>query len=158
MNWEAIGAIGEIIGAVAVVGTLGYLALQIRHSSNQSLANMATTSLNEFNRMQETLIANPHTAEILLKLRTGEDLSQLEETIYESIANRYITHWFQTELAYNRGLIEKAMFNTMCEDVVRTIHQCPPIRNKFREVLSYYSVASSLRIFEPIYDLSDQKT
>jgi len=32
MNWEALGAIGEIVGAVAVVLTLGYLALQIRQS------------------------------------------------------------------------------------------------------------------------------
>ena len=29
MNWEALGAIGEIVGAVAVVLTLGYLAVQI---------------------------------------------------------------------------------------------------------------------------------
>jgi hypothetical protein len=33
MNWEAIGAIGEIIGALAVVASLAYLALQIRHSA-----------------------------------------------------------------------------------------------------------------------------
>ena len=39
MNWDAIRAVGEIVGAVAVVGTLGYLALQIRHSANQSTAN-----------------------------------------------------------------------------------------------------------------------
>jgi hypothetical protein len=32
MNWEAIGAIGEIIGAAAVVVTLAYFALQIRHA------------------------------------------------------------------------------------------------------------------------------
>ncbi|MDA0790268.1 MAG: hypothetical protein O2780_12525 [Proteobacteria bacterium] len=30
VNWEAIGAIGEILGAIAVVLTLGYLALQVR--------------------------------------------------------------------------------------------------------------------------------
>ena len=30
MNWDAAGAIGEIIGAVAVVATLAFLALQIR--------------------------------------------------------------------------------------------------------------------------------
>jgi hypothetical protein len=29
MNWEALGTIGEIVGAVAVVLTLGYLAVQI---------------------------------------------------------------------------------------------------------------------------------
>ena len=32
MNWEAIGAIGEIVGALAVVLTLGYLANQVRHA------------------------------------------------------------------------------------------------------------------------------
>ena len=29
MNWESLGAIGEIVAAVAVVATLGYLAVQI---------------------------------------------------------------------------------------------------------------------------------
>ena len=32
MDWNAIGAIGEILGAVAVVATLGYLAVQTRYS------------------------------------------------------------------------------------------------------------------------------
>ncbi len=31
LNWEAIGAIGEVVGAIAVIGTLAYLAIQIRH-------------------------------------------------------------------------------------------------------------------------------
>src|SRR5262245_36650020 len=33
MNWEAIGAVSEALGAVAVFITLVYLALQIRHNS-----------------------------------------------------------------------------------------------------------------------------
>jgi hypothetical protein len=33
MNWEALGAVGEIVGAVAVVLTLGYLALQMRQNT-----------------------------------------------------------------------------------------------------------------------------
>ena len=32
MDWNAIGAIGEILGAVGVIITLGYLASQIRGS------------------------------------------------------------------------------------------------------------------------------
>ena len=46
VNWEAIGAIGEIIGAVAVVATLFYLARQIKDGSKQikmaSLAELNT--------------------------------------------------------------------------------------------------------------------
>ena len=33
MNWEAIGAIGEVVGAVAVFITLVYLSLQIRQNT-----------------------------------------------------------------------------------------------------------------------------
>ena len=40
MNWEAIGAIGEILGAIAVVATLGYLAVQVRQSSRLAKADM----------------------------------------------------------------------------------------------------------------------
>ena len=36
MNWDAIGAIGEIVGAAAVVLSLGYLAVQIRNQNNES--------------------------------------------------------------------------------------------------------------------------
>jgi hypothetical protein len=34
VNWEAVGAIGEVLGAAAVVVTLGYLAVQVRHAKN----------------------------------------------------------------------------------------------------------------------------
>ena len=33
MNWEAVGAIGEIVGAIAVVLSLVYLAAQIRQNT-----------------------------------------------------------------------------------------------------------------------------
>ncbi|MGR8948210.1 MAG: hypothetical protein ACU84Q_09205 [Gammaproteobacteria bacterium] len=33
MNWDAAGAIGEIVGAAGVIATLGYLAVQIRISN-----------------------------------------------------------------------------------------------------------------------------
>jgi len=32
MNWDAIGAVGELLGSLAVFVTLGYLAVQVRHA------------------------------------------------------------------------------------------------------------------------------
>ena len=34
MNWDAIGAVGQMLGSVAVLFTLGYLALQVKHVSS----------------------------------------------------------------------------------------------------------------------------
>ncbi len=35
MNWDAIGALGEVLGSIAVFLTLGYLAVQVRHAREQ---------------------------------------------------------------------------------------------------------------------------
>ena len=52
MNWEAIGTVSEIVGALAVVITLAYLAVQIRQNndllrseSRQALVSNDVTSL-----------------------------------------------------------------------------------------------------------------
>jgi len=38
MNWDAIGAVSEIVGAAAVVISLMYLAVQIRNQNAESKA------------------------------------------------------------------------------------------------------------------------
>ena len=38
MNWEAVGAVSEILGVVTVVVTLFYLAVQVKHSSSVAKA------------------------------------------------------------------------------------------------------------------------
>ena len=46
MNWDAIGAVGEIVGAMAVVVSLVYLGSQIRVQNRESrLAAMHDVSI-----------------------------------------------------------------------------------------------------------------
>jgi hypothetical protein len=35
MNWEALGSISALLGAIGVIATLIYLAIQIRQNNNQ---------------------------------------------------------------------------------------------------------------------------
>jgi hypothetical protein len=52
MNWEAIGATGEIIGALVVFLTFVYLALQIRqntHATRAASHHAVTDALNQLN-------------------------------------------------------------------------------------------------------------
>ncbi len=39
MNWDALGAIAELLGAVGVIASLLYLGRQIRQSTKQSFAS-----------------------------------------------------------------------------------------------------------------------
>ena len=40
MNWEALGAIGEIVGAIGVIATLAYLAIQIRQNTRMGASEL----------------------------------------------------------------------------------------------------------------------
>ena len=46
MSWDAIGAIGELVGAAAVVVTLVYLALQVRQNNRLMQAQHRETNRN----------------------------------------------------------------------------------------------------------------
>lgn len=64
MNWSAVGAVGEVLGAVAVVLSLIYVAVQVKQNT-KALRGAATAnaiaSLRDWNR---ELIANPSVARI----------------------------------------------------------------------------------------------
>ena len=57
MNWEAIGAVGELLGAAAVVFTLGYLAVQVRHAKT---ATADQSRLYRANAVQELILEAAH--------------------------------------------------------------------------------------------------
>jgi heme/copper-type cytochrome/quinol oxidase subunit 1 len=44
MNWEAVSAVGQIIGAIAVVISVVYLAVQVRSNARQMRLASATLS------------------------------------------------------------------------------------------------------------------
>ena len=58
MNWEAIGAIGEILGAAGVVVTLVYLAYQIRQNTVQLEQNILAAKAAAQNASNEALREN----------------------------------------------------------------------------------------------------
>lgn len=44
LNWEALGSMAELLGAIGVIATLIYLSAQIRQNSNQ-LRGVATVGI-----------------------------------------------------------------------------------------------------------------
>lgn len=77
MNWEAIGAIGEVGGAIAVVATLFYLSVQIRNSNRESQVNIAWTITDALNDFIARISASPEVAS--LWHRGCKDFDSLED-------------------------------------------------------------------------------
>jgi len=53
MHWEAIAAIGEVVGALGVVASLGYLAIQIRQNTQQIRQSIEVGQVASYNQAQE---------------------------------------------------------------------------------------------------------
>ena len=94
MNWDALGAIGEVIGAIAVVLTLGYLAVQIKQNTEENRI-LRAQDLVTANADANALIAN--NSELSEIVRAGmidfDTLSEMEQfrfsTIFFSFMSKY---------------------------------------------------------------------
>ena len=65
MNWDAIGAIGEIVGATAVVISLIYLAIQFRTNSNALKSSASWDSEIAFAQRNDRIARDPFAGELL---------------------------------------------------------------------------------------------
>jgi hypothetical protein len=73
MNWDAIGAIGEILGAGAVIATLLYLARQINDSARAARSAAVTDATNAIQALYLELGSNSRTSEHFLNGMTSYD-------------------------------------------------------------------------------------
>jgi hypothetical protein len=97
MNWEAISAISEMIGALAVVVSLVYLAFQIRQNTKQleqsertSIAASVTASATTYRENRQYIYTNPEVAEMYLKgLADPESLDEVERYRFRLLLSNF---------------------------------------------------------------------
>ena len=114
MNWEAIGAIGEILGAVCVIFTLFYLGLQLRQNTAQVRHSAMATEISAYQDMigrisdlNTVRILNPGVASMIT---TGnqdpDDLSPDNRTSYFTWIVTLLRNGDMAFLLYERGIID----------------------------------------------------
>ena len=78
MSIMELGALGEFIGAIAVVATLVYLALQVRQSSKSTESNAIAQAASDHIANVRSLAQDPVLAMAFDKAQRGEDLGEPE--------------------------------------------------------------------------------
>ena len=82
MDWIAVGAIAEIVGAIAVVLTLAYLALQVNHATQTARRAAVAEAVSAIREANAHLADDPAAATIFRKGVDGlENLSTEEEKV-----------------------------------------------------------------------------
>jgi len=73
MNWEAIAAVGEILGAIAVFASLAYLSIQIRAGNVSSKAAALREIIDRWDVAIDQLWENSEIAAFMRKTLRGEN-------------------------------------------------------------------------------------
>jgi hypothetical protein len=111
LNWEAIGAIGEIVGATAVVATLFYLARQINDNSKQ----VKMASIIELNTLYNDAFLPIYNSEKNMEiwvrgLASPEELSDVEIEIFFLFMRRLINPFETAVVQYLEGKADERLF------------------------------------------------
>lgn len=93
MNWDAIGAIAELVGAVGVVASLIYVATQVRHSTRASAVEAKLETARLLHTFIDSLIDKPELNDLFL--RGIADLDSLSSDEYLRFSNMSLkAFWF----------------------------------------------------------------
>lgn len=112
MNWDALGAIGEVGGAIAVVATLGYLASQVRHAKTE-LQGVRFEKVMADYRDWYRQISTPEAATIWAKgIRDFGGLETEERVQFHGLAQQLITTYEQERAFLAEGIFPQDQFRT----------------------------------------------
>ena len=118
MNWEAIGAVGEILGASGVVVTLIYLAAQVRQNTRsmdesrelalaQAYENRSQTAAQHFIQMRDS----PYFKETSLVLTPDASESEVNEQRKAT----YLRWWMNTtdnlHYQHQKGFLDQEYYD-----------------------------------------------
>lgn len=94
MNWDALGALGEIVGAAVVVVTLIYLAVQTRQNTEAVRHAFARGVMEDANAWRFKIVENPEVSELFRNgLRDPETLGANDKYRFRVLLDALHFHW-----------------------------------------------------------------
>ncbi len=91
MNWDAIAAVAELLGAIAVIGTLAYLAMQIRQSNISARIAARLEMTRQHSDFTDGLLNNPESFRIF-GAGLANELSNEDQAYFDSLMHKCV--WF----------------------------------------------------------------
>lgn len=131
MDWEAIGAIGEIVGALAVVVTLVYLVIQIRQNTAAVATATYESTMTGFNDINVVVASQPELASLLDRGSQDPDLLSAEEvTQFNFLLRCYANQWWKLLKLHERGSLSEGEWSIFAREAAQFLDQpgCRPFR------------------------------
>lgn len=90
MNWDAIAAIAEVIGVIAIIASLIYVAIQVRQNTAITRANIINETNADAQRIPELIAQDAELAAIYDKGMHGESLTGADLVRFIALVEMYL--------------------------------------------------------------------
>jgi hypothetical protein len=111
MNWEAAGAVGEILGALAVLATIVYLARQVRDNSKQVKLNTTQSYASLVQDAYASVYSNDRTIRAWVVGNTTPELLEEEDLqLYFHLMDRQLNNAVPLINHYKEGAMSSEEF------------------------------------------------
>ena len=121
MNWEAIGATGEVLGAIAVVISVLYLAFQIRHNTQQLKEDQRDRTQDQMTEMR-ALILQRDIAELVVRANSGEELDPADQWRFSTWLYQFVWTYYQVWDRYKEDPSNAVWFKAAGPILARTLY------------------------------------
>ena len=147
LNWDAIGAVGEILGAAAVIITLLYLVKQLNHAVGSSQSSATDRLVRGFDDINRMVVTDASLRDVLLK---ETELTASEEEQLYTFAVLYCNIWYSAQIGYDGGEISEELYAGSAQDVLIVINRWPRFRDQVERWLENYPQVAENAIFEQL--------
>lgn len=149
MNWDAIGAIGTILGSVAVVATLIYLARQLHESSLLGKSTMSNAIAQSYAELAELIVANPSVAALIARLKSADaELSEADQVQVQMLAYRYVNIFIQGQEAYDHGHLKRENLLGIKASLRDMVERYPGLEPHVRSAVKTLQSLSHYEVFD----------
>jgi hypothetical protein len=116
VNWDAIGAIGEIIGAFAVVVSLVYLAVQIRAQNSQAKL-AAIHEMSKQHRDTTAIFATENISDVFVRANKDyNSLSEAETVQLVVLVTNFFRAWENAFVEHRDGSLDENVWEALSRD------------------------------------------
>ncbi len=117
MNWEAIGAVGEVLGAIGVIVTLGYLAVQIRQSTKATKVTNYNEAIHHATAMMMHITKDEEISRIWRLGREGsEELAGEDKERFSNLMIAYFNHIQAMFLSFREGMCDRTVWEAQARE------------------------------------------
>ena len=139
MNWEAIGAIGETLGAVAVVVSLVYLAIQIRIQNHESRISTINGLTEQWTALLTSIAQDKELSNTWAQGLRGAEFDEPEEVQFRAIANSYLHIMEGLYLQHVDGRLDNRLWSGV-HGTLTDVLPAPGIRRFWNARRHWYSL------------------